>query len=165
MTSCGQENMEKWWKSEEEKKIWAREQLFRYDKNFQHSPLFGFCGCGTALRFCHRQWREGRTVTIKCSGTKLFIHSKISSKKLDLGEHHRQSWHGPPNWGWPSCWTYTWRSPIKVLLCRLGKQNRCTASNNENAIEVGYVLGIGWKLFQIYRGNYTPEEPVYLKYK
>jgi len=30
---------------------------------------------------------------------------------------------------------------------------------------VGYVLGIGWKLFQIYRGNYTPEEPVYLKYK
>ena len=31
--------------------------------------------------------------------------------------------------------------------------------------KVGYVLGIGWKLFQIYRGNYTPEEPVYLKYK
>jgi hypothetical protein len=31
--------------------------------------------------------------------------------------------------------------------------------------QVGYVLGIAWKLLQIYRGNYTAEEPVYLKYK
>ena len=64
------------------KQIWTREQLFRYDKNFQHSPLFGFCGCGTELRFCHRQWREGRTVKIKCSDAKLFIHAK----------YHQRSW-------------------------------------------------------------------------
>ena len=30
---------------------------------------------------------------------------------------------------------------------------------------LGYVLGIGWKLIQIYRGEYVAEEPIYLKYK
>lgn len=29
----------------------------------------------------------------------------------------------------------------------------------------GYLLGIGWKLIKIYKGDYQAEEPVYLKYK
>ena len=60
-------------------KIWQLDSFkrthFRNDKNFQHSPLFGFCGCRPTLRFCHRQGREGRTVMIKYSGvlTKLLL--------------------------------------------------------------------------------------------
>ena len=32
-------------------------------------------------------------------------------------------------------------------------------------VMVGYVLGISWKLFKIYKGEYEAEEPIYLKYK
>lgn len=31
--------------------------------------------------------------------------------------------------------------------------------------QIGYVLGIAWKLVKIFKGDYTAEEPVYLKYK
>ena len=32
-------------------------------------------------------------------------------------------------------------------------------------VMLGYVLGIGWKLIKIYRGEYQAEAPIYLKYK
>ena len=32
-------------------------------------------------------------------------------------------------------------------------------------VMVIYVLGIGWKLIKIYKGDYEREEPIYLKYK
>ena len=32
-------------------------------------------------------------------------------------------------------------------------------------VMVIYVLGIGWKLIKIYKGEYEREEPIYLKYK
>ena len=32
-------------------------------------------------------------------------------------------------------------------------------------VMIAYILGIGWKLIKIYRGEYEPEEPIYLKYK
>jgi len=28
-----------------------------------------------------------------------------------------------------------------------------------------YIIGIGWKLVKIYKGDYEREEPIYLKYK
>ena len=32
-------------------------------------------------------------------------------------------------------------------------------------VMIFYVLGIGWKLIKIYKGDYEREEPIYLKYK
>ena len=32
-------------------------------------------------------------------------------------------------------------------------------------VMIFYVLGIGWKLIKIYKGEYEREEPIYLKYK
>jgi hypothetical protein len=28
-----------------------------------------------------------------------------------------------------------------------------------------YCIGIGWKIFKVYKGTYVPQEPVFLKYK
>jgi len=32
-------------------------------------------------------------------------------------------------------------------------------------ITIIYIIGISWKVIKIYRGEYEPTEPVYLKYK
>eukprot|EP00090_Calanus_glacialis_P026256 TRINITY_DN4125_c0_g1_i4.p2 TRINITY_DN4125_c0_g1~~TRINITY_DN4125_c0_g1_i4.p2 ORF type:complete len:109 (-),score=16.60 TRINITY_DN4125_c0_g1_i4:1615-1941(-) len=32
-------------------------------------------------------------------------------------------------------------------------------------ITIIYIFGISWKVLKIYRGEYEPQEPVYLKYK
>jgi len=32
-------------------------------------------------------------------------------------------------------------------------------------ITIVYIFGISWKVIKIYRGDYEPQEPVYLKYK
>jgi len=32
-------------------------------------------------------------------------------------------------------------------------------------ITIIYIFGISWKVIKIYRGEYEPQEPVYLKYK
>jgi len=32
-------------------------------------------------------------------------------------------------------------------------------------ITIIYIFGISWKVLKIYRGEYEPKEPVYLKYK
>ena len=32
-------------------------------------------------------------------------------------------------------------------------------------VMIAYVIGIGWKLIKIYKGEYVKEEPIYLKYK
>ena len=32
-------------------------------------------------------------------------------------------------------------------------------------VMIVYVIGIGWKLVKIYKGEYVKEEPIYLKYK
>jgi len=32
-------------------------------------------------------------------------------------------------------------------------------------ITIFYIFGMSWKVLKIYRGEYEPEEPVYLKYK
>jgi len=32
-------------------------------------------------------------------------------------------------------------------------------------IIVFYIFGISWKVMKIYKGEYEPQEPVYLKYK
>ena len=97
----------------------------------------------------------------------MYRGSQVRIEETLGGDHNRQPWHRTPNRGWHSSWTDTRGGPIKVLLRRLGEQTRGGRERPMTVyyIQVGYVLGIGWKLFQIYRGNYTPEEPVYLKYK
>jgi len=32
-------------------------------------------------------------------------------------------------------------------------------------VMIVYIIGIGWKLVKIYKGDYEREEPIYLKYK
>ena len=32
-------------------------------------------------------------------------------------------------------------------------------------ITILYIIGISWKVIKIYKGEYVPTEPVYLKYK
>lgn len=32
-------------------------------------------------------------------------------------------------------------------------------------VMIFYILGIGWKLIKIFKGDYEREEPIYLKYK